>query len=370
MKLNIASIGDIHLNHKRTLTREIIRNLTSAFPDNKETAELDYIFITGDVFDSLVNLDNPVIWEIKGWVFNLLNLCKKHNIKLRIVKGTPSHDWNQSKLFPEINTQAKIGADLKYFDELTIDIEDDTGISCLYVPDEWDLPERTFSQIKKKLGELNLDSVDFAIMHGAFEHQLPSFVKGPRFINQDYLDIVKRYIFVGHIHQSSIYERILAAGSFDRLAQNEEDRKGHFRLFIDDEFGDRINFVVNAEAKVYRKIRVGSMSISDILTYVNKELEDVTDQSYIELVADESNPILSNFDIVKNLRPGIHWSKSSVQLEKEKLEIEESVDDAAYVPLVITNNNLKELLEQKMINLGYDPVFVRDSINYLNELDI
>lgn len=370
MKLNIASIGDIHLNHKKTTTREIIENLDIAFPDNEETAQLDYIFITGDVFETLVNLDDPVIWEIKSWAFRLLRLCKKHDIRLRIVKGTPSHDWNQSKIFPEINAQANIGANLKYFDKLTIDIEDDTGISCLYVPDEWDLPERTFSQVRRMLNELNIDSVDFAIMHGSFEHQLPIGIKAPRFSNDDYLSIVKRYIFVGHIHQHSIWDRILAAGSFDRLRQNEEDQKGHFRISIDDDTEDKITFVVNEGAKTYRKIRIGDMGIAEIINLVSLEVASYRTDSYVEIVANADNPILADFDIIKNIRPDINWSKSSIETEKEIIEIEESSDDSNYEALVITPNNLADLVTQKMINLGYDENFVRESVDYLLSLEI
>ena len=49
LRLNIASISDIHLNHPNTPTEMIIRNLeTYAFPDTPETHKLNIIFLRRD----------------------------------------------------------------------------------------------------------------------------------------------------------------------------------------------------------------------------------------------------------------------------------------------------------------------------------
>ena len=62
-------------------------------------------------------------------------MLKPYNIILRILEGTPSHDWKQSKLFIHLNDLTKAGTDVKYIDSLSIEYIDKFGINVLY-PDE------------------------------------------------------------------------------------------------------------------------------------------------------------------------------------------------------------------------------------------
>ena len=87
-----ASISDIHLHHPHNTTIEIIENLDKyAFPDNVQTASLDAIFIGGDLFDRIMTLNDPDVPVVEHWMERLLRLCKKHDILLRVLEGTPSH---------------------------------------------------------------------------------------------------------------------------------------------------------------------------------------------------------------------------------------------------------------------------------------
>src|SRR5690606_8366029 len=109
-----ASLSDIHLCHKRTPTRHIVRNLRSAFPNDRETKELDLIFIVGDVFDTEVPAHLDDWFETKLWVNGLLRMAKANDITVVVLEGTPSHDWKQSRLFVAENDDSNIGADLHY----------------------------------------------------------------------------------------------------------------------------------------------------------------------------------------------------------------------------------------------------------------
>lgn len=110
-----------------------------------------------------------------------LRFCKKYNAQLRILEGTPGHDWKQSRRFELINEEAKLEVDLKYFDTLSIEYNDVTDLYVLYVPDEWEEnPEETLSQVKDLLIANNIDKVDIAVMHDNFEYQLPEIAKAPK----------------------------------------------------------------------------------------------------------------------------------------------------------------------------------------------
>ena len=93
-----------------------------------------------------------------------------------------------------------------------------------------------------------LTKVDYAVMHGQFDYQLPKHITGmPRHDSQKYLDIVKHYIFIGHIHTHSVYDRIIAQGSFDRLTHGQEEPKGYVVSIVDDE--EKISSLRNTYAR-------------------------------------------------------------------------------------------------------------------------
>jgi DNA repair exonuclease SbcCD nuclease subunit len=160
-KLDIISLSDIHLGHPDNPAERIIKNLKNAFSDNASMAEIDIIFIAGDVFDRLLSLPDDAVTEIDFWITSFLRLCKKHDIVLRVLEGTPSHDWKQSKRFVKINELSRIGADVQHVTELSIEYIDRFGINVLYVPDE--LPggtNKTFESVLELMEERGLKKVE------------------------------------------------------------------------------------------------------------------------------------------------------------------------------------------------------------------
>jgi len=136
------------------------------------------------------------------------------DICLRVLEGTPSHDRRQSRQFKIVKALLGIEMDLKYVDTLSIEHNEKFDCTFLYLPDEWrGCNEQTKEEVKRLLVQHNLESVDFAFMHGSFPHQLPNIKHIPVHDPEFYLSIVNKYIFIGHIHVMSQYERILAQGS-------------------------------------------------------------------------------------------------------------------------------------------------------------
>jgi UDP-2,3-diacylglucosamine pyrophosphatase LpxH len=346
--LRIAFVSDIHLGHANNSASEIIKNLQIAFPDNSETGELDMIVLVGDVFDGLLYLTDDDVWAIKYWVTSFLRLCKKHDIVLRVLKGTPSHDWEQSEIFANTNSIAEIGTDIKYVKVLSIEYIERFGITALYVPDEVNpSTEKTLSQVHELLQAKGLDQVDYAFMHGQFEYQLPDFVAAPKHDSAAYLRIVKYLISIGHVHTFSRFERIIAQGSFDRLSHGQEEPKGHVRAFVRGVDDYDVVFVENEGAKRFVTVNCLGMSIDDTIKEVDNVVTDLPAGSYTRIRVNHDNPILESMDILIRRHPLFTWGKI-VENNTETNENERIVEETIFEPITITRDNIEELLIERM----------------------
>ncbi len=346
-----ASFSDLHMLHRRTPTTLIISNLNQSLPDNAETAALDIIFFAGDVFDNLGDLANEDVWEVHMWAARVLRICKKYNIILRILEGTPSHDWKQSHLFVVLNELAEIGADIKHVKELSIEYIEPLRISVLYVPDEWGPTDKTLSQVKELLKAKGLDKVDLAIMHGQFPHQLPSHVAAPVHDPEAYLAFVRFFIFIGHVHTRSVYDRIQAQGSHDRNGHGEEEAKGHLRFQIDLLSGEHAaTFIENVTAQRYVTVSCRGMTLDETLSEIHDQVKDLPELSFVRVEADKDNPILASMEVLIRKWPLFTWSKIARKDKEEKEEVEDV--DQTYTPLTITKENVDGLLMDRLVNVG------------------
>lgn len=353
-KLKILEFSDTHLNHRKTSTRHVLDNLTKAFPNNSTMADVDIIFFAGDFFDSLMHLPDPDVFEIRLWINRFLRICLKYDIVLRILEGTPSHDWKQSRLFTHINDIAQIGADVKYFETLDIEHNERFGIDILYVPDEWN-PEcdDTWVEVTQLLAEKNLTQVDFSVMHGAFSYQLPDHIPASTHDPDRYLSITRHLIFIGHVHRFSVYERIIAAGSTDRLTHGEEEPKGHVEALVHQDGRHEINFVENKGAKIYKTIRCTRLDVDKALKRIDKVLKTLPQDSHIRIEAARTDAILSNMQLLKTKYPEFNFtSKHDKETEPKKqtvIDIKET-----FQPVPITKSNIEKMLIDRLKEKGVD----------------
>lgn len=310
-KLQIACFGDVHTGHPKTPTTHILRNLRIAFPDSPRTGDLDIIFIEGDFFDRLLNFNDPNVHEIKYWIAEFLRMCKARDILVRVLEGTPSHDWRQPRHFITINETSNIGADVKYIDELCIEHIDRFDIDVLYIPDEWRVTcDETWKDVVKELARKGLSQVDYAVMHGTFPHQMPKNLHHQLDMHDPnrYLSIVRKYIFVGHIHFHSIWDRIIGAGSFDRTAHGEEMPKGHVRVTVQDGCDDVVEFIENKHAMRYITIDCTGILAEDLNALVSKAVEDLPPDSHVRLKAMRGEAAMAAKDHFEERYPLLFWT--------------------------------------------------------------
>jgi DNA repair exonuclease SbcCD nuclease subunit len=358
-ELRVVVFSDIHLGHPNTTTVEILAALNHAFPDNPTFGEIDIIWIAGDVFDRLLHLPDPNVIEIRLWINRFLRLCQKHDVVLRVLEGTPSHDWKQSRLWTHLNELAKIGADVKYIEALTIEWIERFGIHVLYLPDEWN-PEADDSwiEIQQLLKSQNLEQVDFTIMHGMFEHQLPPGAHIPTHDSARYLALTRYFVFVGHIHHHSIHHRILAPGSFDRLAHGEERPKGHLEVVARKKGNHSIVFVENKLAKLYVTLKCRGTDVQKTLAFLEKRLNVLPPNSFVRIEAVKADPILASIDILKK---GFPFIRFSIKVAGHAEIATQTLIDlrSCYQPIVLTPLNLKGLLLERLEKQGVKTELLR-----------
>ncbi len=356
-ELRIAALSDIHLGHRRTPTSLIAANLKAAFPFNAETAKLDVIVLAGDVFDRLLNLPQDEVEIIEDVVMHFLKLSATYGIDLWMVEGTPDHDRKQSRLFVKINRMYDVGASLTYVEKVDIVYFPKFGVNVLFVPDVAnDTAEKTLAQVHELLRIHKLDKVDYAVMHGQFEYQLPPVVKAQKHSSDAYLSLVKYLIFIGHVHQHNKKERILPPGSFDRLTHGDEyPPKGHLRCVVRAEDDYEVLFVENKGAKIYKTIDCTALDLQAAMQKVKDQTLNLPDYSDVRIRAEKGHPILMHVDEFQREYNLFHW-EAQADLSEEEINIKQAAEtEETYVPVAITRDNISEMLIDSMLSRNADP---------------
>lgn len=342
-------ISDVHISPVYRTSKRIIENLTTAFQGfsgSSPLAQLDAIFFAGDLFDDLIEFGSEVFSEFLPWFDGLLRFCARHEIALRVMEGTPRHDRKGARTLEQIATMSTSGANFRYVARLEIEYLPGLDMQVLYIPDEWrHTAKETEGDVEEALRAANLTQVDIAIMHGIFNYQLGMMPKTPKVHDEAfYLEKVQHYISIGHVHSHSSYQnRIVAQGSFDRLAHGEEAPKGYV-LFSEDVLGDwQFHFIENPNAMLYKTIRVKGETLEKALSEVEKLAASLPPNSALRVVATGSHPIFQSFSVLEKKYPFLHFSKKK-ETEQDKSENTPTLP-RDYVPIVLNERTLIPALQ-------------------------
>lgn len=367
--LKLLSLSDIHLGHRRTRTPEITANLRRAVPHSPETELLDIIFLAGDVFDSLLNLPHEDIVEIDRWILYLLRLCKKYDIKLRVLEGTPSHDWGQSQRFVELNELHEIGCDLRYVKGMDIEYMAEFDRHILYIQDQYaSSPEKTLADVHALMAARGINYVDIAIMHGQFDRQVPPQATSPKHSADEYLKIVRELICIGHDHHYWTYDKIVAQGSFDRLAHNEEEPKGHIRAFLRGDGTREVQFVENTTAKRFVSVDCQGTGVEQAGERIRATVADLPDDSFVRLIVEAGHPLLSQPGVLVRTWPQFQWSKPKIIKPDQKQADELVAEVPAFQAITLTRDNLPKLLLERIGMSAPDDRIMEQAALILEEL--
>lgn len=345
-------LSDLHLGHAKNHTVNIVANLNQYFKDNhKLFKELKIIFLAGDIFDKLLMTNSKQYLLVIEWLTVLSNYCAHNHIKLRILEGTESHDWQQAGVLNTVLNKIKLELDFKYIDTLTIEYMADLDMNILYIPDEYnDKAIDTYHEVQVLMKELNLTEVDIAIMHGQFHYQLPHVTLESSHDENSYSDIVKYFINIGHIHKHSVNGKILAQGSFDRLAHNEEAPKGGIVVSIDTvtENAEWI-FIPNKRAMTFKTLDYSKLKDYDVYKELDKLIKILRHGSHIRIQVSNESLLVKNKHEIRAKYPMFNIEIESKKQKDKKDERIDLTDTVEINSFNITPKNISTLMEQEMV---------------------
>lgn len=354
------TLSDLHLGKSLEMTPVIIKSIVDMMTDSV-LEDLDIIWLAGDVLDKLIGLPENVVEPIQVWMCDLLRTCKARDIKLRILEGTPSHDRGQSIEFLRLNKLTGIGADVKYFRQLQIEYIEDLDIHVLYIPDEYHTsPEETYKECVELIKDYGLERVHYIVMHGMFDYQVPKGLPLKSHNSELYQRLVYRFIFIGHVHQSSEYGLIKAPGSPECFSFGDEGIKGCWLVTVDrrDRSKDKVTFVENKTPMVFKTF---DLTNSD-LTVITRKLDVIGDmqpgdRGRIKFDRDDVNlPFIKSRCIS---RPGIIWDFRPQSKIKDS-----SPNITTYVDKPLNNNTLESVVVNRLQAYGIDD----DSLNMVKDI--
>ncbi len=202
-----------------------------------------------------------------------------------------------------------------------------------------------------------ISKVDYAIMHGQFEYQIPYLAKSPSsHSSEEYLKIVDKLIFIGHIHTYSRNDRILAQGSLDRICHGEEGPKGHIRATVRSRDDYEIQFVETLDAKIFKTIDCRGLSVDDSHELILRTVDPLPDGSHIRILAERANPILQSVATYEKKMPYFFWT--GLGKDNEDLSIAQQTEllqkEAQYTPIEITRQNVQKLLADALAGMNLE----------------
>lgn len=370
--LKIVAWGDVHMCHSTTFSEKIFEEIKHCFPYNKWASSIDIMMLDGDFWDKLMPNNHPDVYITKEAIIYILEWVKKHDITLLIVDGTPLHDANQIQWFLHLNETTGINADIVFADDISIRYVSKFDIHVLFIPDRpRSKPEDAFKRVQELLKEEQLEKVDLALMHGSFQYQIPEIAPEHKHNESDYFSVVKGPIIIGHIHTHSTNKQIIAPGSFSRLKHGEEEAKGFVEILVQPSGDFRAKFIENTEATIYKTVIVTGLDLETSLEKIKRNIENLPNGSRIRIVCEKNHPLASDKTFM-SLKTSYVQFMFSLNVKVDKTVIAEDKDvfstENEYVPLIINNKNIEELIVNKLNQLNTEATVVKQLPRYLSQI--
>lgn len=358
--VRIAWISDVHLAHRRVKIKKQLDYLRSLF--NRATiSKYRVIVCSGDLFDKRIPHDSEEAIQISFWMTDLCELAKEFGVALIFLEGTPSHDQRQPRWIVAINEQiAKIGADVRYYDKVTVDKLYPNGPNVLFIPDEVNhSADLTYKEAVEAIKLAGLDQVEIAVMHGMFHYQEPIRTVVSH-SEEKYHEIVKHLIIIGHHHTHTQFGIIRVPGSTERLRHNEEEDKGHFETVYSPTEGVlEEEFVVNKNAEIFATIDMEGWPLDQVYAHL-EGLNHYPDGSRIRLKVSRHDEAYSALIGIKNRYPHFNIETKIAEMVKTSQESADLIGRP--VMTSIRQDTLKSLVMPRIKGVSAETMKVVESI--------
>lgn len=264
MGIKITVLSDLHAGHTAIPVTQLTRHLEEYFMPKALSS--DIVIINGDFFDTLLDLSDPRAYIIMQFINKLLDLTNQHDILVRVVRGTFSHDRNQLQFF-----ESEEWSHVKYFKTLAIEYIEGLGIHIMYIPDDLHVMNIR-DAVEDVLSANGLDKVDLICNHGYLTHLVPENIPSitNKAIDSDWISSKTQLLVNGHIHQLSIYKNLISCGSFEAMTHADTGPVG----FIYIEY--------NKDNNSFEWEHVENLKSRKFVTFTSKEVGDTCINSFIK----------------------------------------------------------------------------------------
>lgn len=355
-------VSDLHINHPKLSPARMVNSLIKGITTNFKTKVMEYLIITGDVFDRPTQTDTVAGKESTRFISFCLDYAVKHNLILIVLRGTGSHDGTQTEQFVSMNEGRLVKAELIYIDKISI-LTDRNSITWLGVPDE-SCPSaaQTQAEIESLMKSKGISSTQLAVTHGLYNtHNLNGIVDTHAHDTQWYCSVVDYCIFNGHIHHPSTHDKLTTIGSFDRNRHGEEEPKGGwtFKLDLVNKVFER-SFFENTEAELFITYKIKGNTIKEALKEINNFLltHPLNGGGYLRIAYPEG---LNINDLVRLLQdkysPTIEFSTLKVGDSKKEEDINNRVVEFSKIDTTpITPDTINDVLLDKLERNGIENI--------------
>ena len=371
-----AHISDIHFGAFDTdiLLKELKHYFLKYL---KKMPKLDVVFIQGDLYDHEISLNSKAAFNSFKFANKLEEILYEKNSKLRIIRGTKSHDFNQLK-------NLKFGKRIDFKIINTASYEKlFKNYKVLYLPEEYMTNPEEFY---KNIFNVEENEYDICIGHGMFEENSFSnfnsetqISTAPIYNSKEICKIVKGPICFGHIHDAEIIRnKIYYTGSFSRWCFGEENPKGFYFSIYDTDTGNyRIIPVINKMTRKFITKNINKWLLKyDIEKIINKidTLIYIDNIDNLRLKANEIND--SDFLLKLEILKKYYSSNNQVSIEIKKLNminnnsIEEEREKILKYNYLFDSSNSIEYQSTRFINEEFDYEISQEKVNDILNKDI
>ena len=329
MKYDVACIADIHWDALDPSKQYRQLQFFNSFIYHVK--HLDLVVIAGDLFDTKILLNSRTSLLAIKWMNELVNICRDRNVKIRIIKGTNSHDNNQLDAFDGFDDGSGF---FRIFRETTVE---DTlpDFHCIYCPDE----VMTNEEYEEKYAEyLYKDQYDAMFFHGSFDVVVPNIS-----LQESEITGLKSIAFK-YSHWSHI-ARVMIGGHWHDGSDNEKEHMYYTRSFSCWCFGEMnpkgfIYLTYDTKTKGYNLQRVENPFADHYLTYHIDTKSIQTNDDYVGFINAIRDRLES--ESMCNIRALIHVTDDRPLVQNAIEVIRSSFLNERRVKIVLRNDMKEE----------------------------
>lgn len=343
--------ADVHVD---AIPIEALKKEKKIFLDHISTNQQDLIVIVGDYFHSKIPANSPYMKEAVKLFAEVCRICKANNTKLRIIRGTESHDNDQLDILGAMDVALDI--DLRIINKVEEE-ELFSGFKVLYLPEEYlnDMDayyHQYFDENDKYSMILGHGLVDKAAFIAHIQESEETRTSAPIFKLKKLHEICLGPIYFGHIHTHMLFNRFRYVSSYSRYAHGEESAKGFMAGVYDITKQDFMDmFIENTLARKYTTIKIKEDSelfdkepqyiVSEALEIATQVLEDfVRIEIDIPESYEKSNLLVAMLnETIKNRK--IKLKINTTHKERMVAKIKEKISEEMIKYSIIFDKNVR-----------------------------